>query len=59
MNTYVYGHPLIQKIVLRETSARVYMTTGSVYEISAWEGQKFTTDDFTEIVATAIRKEKA
>jgi len=59
MSTYVYAHPLIEKIVLRETYARVYMTTGSVYQVSAWPGQKFTTDDFTEIVATAIRREKA
>lgn len=59
MNTYVYGHPLIQKITLHDTYARVYTTTGNVYQVKAWPGQKFTTGDFTQIVATAIRKEKA
>jgi hypothetical protein len=56
---YAYGHELIQRIILRETSARVYMESGNVYNVHALPGQKFTTDDFTEIVATAIRKEKA
>jgi len=59
MNTYVYGHPLIEKIVLRSTSARVYMTTGSIYEIKADAGRTFSTENLNEIVATAIRKEKA
>ena len=34
------------------------MTTGNVYQVNAWPGQKFTTDNMTEIVATAIRREK-
>jgi len=59
MNTYVYGHPLIEKIVLRTESARVYTTTGSIYEVKACPSQRFTTDDLGEIVATAIRRENA
>lgn len=59
MNTYVYGHPLIEKIVLRTQSARVYMTTGSVLEVRAYPGQTFTSKNLDEIVATAIRKERA
>jgi hypothetical protein len=59
MNTYVYGHPLIEKIVLRSSSARVYTTTGNVYQIWAYPNQKFTSKDLDDIVVTAIRKEMA
>lgn len=56
--TFMYGHPLIEKIVLRPEYARVYTVTGNVYQVNPDCGFKLTEKDMNQIVAEAIRKER-